>query len=82
MSETDNSVLHQLRVMDSKLDDIRERIGRLETRMAAWEQHLERITPASELPRTAADVFRPIWAEGGIELSEPADTKPPPTHPQ
>ena len=29
-----------------------------------------------DAPRSAADVFRPIWEEGGIELPEPADSPP------
>lgn len=43
MGVTDNAILRQLRTMDSKLDDIRERVGHLETHMTAQAQHLEKL---------------------------------------
>lgn len=46
MSEPDNLILRQLRLMDGKLDDIRERVGHLETRMTAQEQHLASLVVA------------------------------------
>lgn len=40
MGVTDNPILRQLRTMDGKLDDIRERVGHLETRMTGQERRL------------------------------------------
>lgn len=37
---------------------------------------IARLVP--DRPRSAADVFRPCWAEGGIELEAPPDAYPEP----
>jgi chromosome segregation ATPase len=73
MSEPDNLVLRQLRLMDGKLDDIRERVGHLETRMTAQEQHLASLVVS--LP-SAFDQLQSLRArieriERRLELIEP-----------
>lgn len=37
---------------------------------------IARLVPAQ--PQSAADVFRPCWAEGGIDLEAPSDAPPVP----
>jgi len=37
---------------------------------------IARIVPAT--PRSAADVFRACWAEGGMDIKAPADSAPEP----
>ena len=73
MSEPENLILGQLRSMDVKLDDIRDRVAHLETRMTAQEQHLGSLVVA--LP-SAFDQLQSLRArieriERRLELSEP-----------
>ncbi|AGA35100.1 hypothetical protein TVNIR_3464 [Thioalkalivibrio nitratireducens DSM 14787] len=73
MSEPDNLALGQLRLMDGKLDDLRERVEHLETRMTAQEQHLASLVVS---PPRAFDQLQSLRAridriEQRLELIEP-----------
>jgi len=46
MSEPENLILRQLRSVDAKLDDTRDRVAYLKTRMTAQEQHIDSLVVA------------------------------------